>query len=275
MIRTLFCSLIAVPALFISVPIAAQNSPQTQPDGSTQPSEPPVQASPATPQQPSLPATQSPATSVPAPTPPEPKAARKGPVDSLKPGQFVWEKRAGYRNPLRMVAVLDIQRLYVFDGDELVGFSTISSGKPGKETPSGIFKILQKKVYHESNIYANAPMPFMQRLTWDGIAIHAGHLPGYPASHGCIRLPRRFAEALYGATQLDGEVIILESLSKPLARPKPVEPPVDAGAVPATQNPAPQQGTPNPPASAVPQVPSVPKTGAPNQPQSQSPAPTP
>ncbi len=160
-------------------------------------------------------------------TPPVDPPKKKGPVDSLKPGQFVWEKRESYNNPLRLVAVLDIQRLYVFDGDDLVGFATISTGKKGKETPTGAFKILQKKIYHESNIYANAPMPFMQRLTWDGIALHAGHNPGYPASHGCIRLPKPFAQALYDATQMDGEVVILASLTKPKPKPQPVPPVVD------------------------------------------------
>lgn len=160
-------------------------------------------------------------------TPPADPPKKKGPVDSLKPGQFVWEKRESYNNPLRLVAVLDIQRLYVFDGDDLVGFATISTGKKGKETPTGAFKILQKKIYHESNIYANAPMPFMQRLTWDGIALHAGHNPGYPASHGCIRLPKPFAQALYDATQMDGEVVILASLTKPKPKPQAVPPVVD------------------------------------------------
>jgi lipoprotein-anchoring transpeptidase ErfK/SrfK len=160
-------------------------------------------------------------------TPPADPPKKKGPVDGLKPGQFVWEKRESYNNPLRLVAVLDIQRLYVFDGDDLVGFATISTGKKGKETPTGAFKILQKKIYHESNIYANAPMPFMQRLTWDGIALHAGHNPGYPASHGCIRLPKPFAQALYDATQMDGDVVILASLSKPKPKPQPVPPVVD------------------------------------------------
>jgi lipoprotein-anchoring transpeptidase ErfK/SrfK len=167
---------------------------------------------------------------------PEPKPVKKGPPDSLKPGQFVWEKREAYANPLRMVIVLDIQRMYVFDGDELVGFTTVSTGKKGKETPTGVFNILQKKVYHESNIYANAPMPFMQRLTWDGIALHEGYNPGYPASHGCIRLPKIFAKALYDATVMDGQVVILESLSKPLPKPQPApEAPVEPAPTPTEQ----------------------------------------
>ena len=167
---------------------------------------------------------------------PQPKPVKKGPPDSLKPGQYVWENREAYANPLRMVIVLEIQRMYVFDGDSLVGFTTVSTGKKGKETPTGVFKILQKKIYHESNIYANAPMPFMQRLTWDGIALHAGHNPGYPASHGCVRLPKRFAESLYGATAMDGEVVILDSLTKPKPKPQPAPvPPVDPVPAPPEQ----------------------------------------
>lgn len=209
----------------VPAPVAAPNQPSVAPP----PVEPVVE--------PVVPPITEP---TPVPKPEPKKVVKKGPVDSLKPGQFVWEKRAAYVNPLRMVVVLDIQRMYVFDGDELVGFTTVSSGKKGKETPSGIFKILQKKVYHESNIYANAPMPFMQRLTWDGIALHAGHNPGYPASHGCIRLPKSFAQSLYDATVMDAEVVILESLSKPLPKPKPVPapapvPPVDPVPAPVDQ----------------------------------------
>ncbi|MBD60178.1 MAG: hypothetical protein CL808_08685 [Citromicrobium sp.] len=92
------------------------------------------------------------------------------------------------------------QEMYVFKDGTLWGTSPVSTGKPGHDTPIGIFPILQKKVFHRSNIYSNAPMPHMQRLTWTGIAIHAGRLPGYPASHGCIRLPADFAKSLYQVT---------------------------------------------------------------------------
>ncbi len=165
---------------------------------------------------------------VPAPTPaPAPKVAKKkDPVDSLKPGQFVWEKRDIYEGPMKIVAVLDIQRIYVFQNDKLLGFSTISSGKKGKETPTGIFNILQKNIDHKSNLYSNAPMPFMQRLTWDGIAMHGGHLPGYPASHGCIRLPHAFAKSLFEATQMGQEVVVLKDISTPVKRPEPKPVPV-------------------------------------------------
>ena len=232
-------------ALVVALPAMAQ-TPTVQPPIAQDPAavqtpvtEPAPSQSAAVPS-PSVDPNQAPAV-VPVPQPepepaPKPKPVKKGPPDSLKPGQFVWENREAYQNPLRMVIVLDIQRMYVFDGDSLVGFTTVSTGKKGKETPTGVFKILQKKEYHESNLYANAPMPFMQRLTWDGIALHAGHNPGYPASHGCIRLPKTFAKSLYDATVMDGEVVILESLSKPRPKPQPAPvAPVEPAPVPAQQ----------------------------------------
>ena len=228
--------LLAVPAAAqtpaAQAPVAQDPAAQQAPTAEPAPAQPDPAVSPAVEPVPAPPV-------VPTPEPeprPEPKAVKKGPPDSLKPGQFVWESRDAYANPLRMVIVLDIQRMYVFDGDSLVGFTTVSTGKKGKETPTGVFKILQKKIYHESNLYANAPMPFMQRLTWDGIALHAGHNPGYPASHGCIRLPKTFAKSLYDATMMDGEVVILDSLSKPRPKPQPVPvAPVDPVPVPPEQ----------------------------------------
>ena len=171
---------------------------------------------------------------------PAPKLRKKEPVDALKPGQFVWVKQDVYAGPMKIVIVLNTQRIYVFQNDKLIGFSSISSGKKGKETPLGIFNILQKNVDHKSNLYSNAPMPFMQRLTWDGIAIHGGSLPGYPASHGCIRLPNRFAKALFGVTQMGQEVVVLKNTSTPVKRPKPkpVANPV-AGPTDAVADPAP------------------------------------
>ncbi len=172
----------------------------------------------------------------PAPSQAAPKPRNKGPVDSLKPGQFVWVAQDAYDGPMKIVVVLDIQRVYVFQNDKLVGFSTISSGKKGKETPTGFFTILQKNIDHKSNLYSNAPMPFMQRLTWDGIAMHGGQLPGYPASHGCIRLPLAFAKALYGVTQMNQEVFVLRDTATPVKRPepKPVVDPVVVLPPPAT-----------------------------------------
>jgi lipoprotein-anchoring transpeptidase ErfK/SrfK len=92
------------------------------------------------------------------------------------------------------------QRMDVFRNGTLWRSSPVSTGRRGKRTPTGVFAILQKKTFHRSNLYSNAPMPYMQRLTWSGIAIHAGHLPGYPASHGCIRVPKAFARELFRVT---------------------------------------------------------------------------
>ncbi len=101
------------------------------------------------------------------------------------------------------------QRMYVFKDGEPWKESPVSTGKRGHSTPTGVFPILQKAVKHRSNLYANAPMPYMQRLTWDGIAIHAGHLPGYPASHGCIRVPYTFARALYAQTRASSTAVVV------------------------------------------------------------------
>ncbi|MFM7376841.1 MAG: L,D-transpeptidase family protein [Erythrobacter sp.] len=95
---------------------------------------------------------------------------------------------------------LSSQTMHVFRDGVLWRSSPVSTGKKGKRTPTGVFAILQKKRHHRSNLYSNAPMPFMQRLTWSGIAIHAGRLPGYPASHGCIRIPAAFAAELFKIT---------------------------------------------------------------------------
>lgn len=101
------------------------------------------------------------------------------------------------------------QQMHVFRDGELWSTSPVSTGRRGHSTPAGVFPILQKRVYHRSNLYSNAPMPYMQRLTWSGIAIHAGHLPGYPASHGCIRLPRSFAKTLFDVTRADRTTVVV------------------------------------------------------------------
>jgi len=105
--------------------------------------------------------------------------------------------------------------MYVYRNGVRIGRSTVSTGKKGHPTPTGMFTILQKKVSHESNIYKGARMPHMQRLTWTGIAMHAGHLPGYPASHGCVRLPVDFAEKLYSVTRNGTSVIITDDKFAP------------------------------------------------------------
>jgi hypothetical protein len=132
-------------------------------------------------------------------------------VGTLKPGQFVWNPQAAPEGPVLMVVNLATQRAILFRNGVPIGASTVSSGKPGYETPTGVFTVLEKKQEHYSKTYGNAPMPNMQRLTWKGIALHAGNLPGYPASHGCVRLPLKFSSLLFGATRL-GMTVIITSL---------------------------------------------------------------
>ena len=127
---------------------------------------------------------------------------------TLAPNQFVWSD-TDIAEPVRIVVNLGEQRAYVYRGEALVAASTVSTGKGGKETPSGTFTILQKNIDHRSNLYNSAAMPFMQRLTWDGVAIHAGRNPGYAASHGCIRVPLTFAKKLYGITTVGTEVTVI------------------------------------------------------------------
>ncbi len=115
---------------------------------------------------------------------------------------------AGDARSLQVVVSKNEQTLSLYQDGNVIATSRVSTGKSGHETPSGIFSILDKRKYHESNIYSAAPMPFMQRLTWSGIALHEGHVPNYPASHGCIRLPAKFAKSLYGMTGRGVHVIV-------------------------------------------------------------------
>jgi L,D-transpeptidase catalytic domain len=128
---------------------------------------------------------------------------------TLTPGKYLWEDDAAL-GPVSILISLPDQRAYVYRGQTLVAVSAVSTGKEGKETPVGVFNILQKKVMNRSNLYDGAPMPFMQRLTWDGIAIHAGRNPGFPASHGCIRVPTEFAKKLYAATEMGATVEVTD-----------------------------------------------------------------
>lgn len=131
-------------------------------------------------------------------------------VATLEPGQFAWHPDAAPAGPVSIVVSLPLQIAYVYRSNVLIGVSTVSTGKPGHDTPTGTFNILEKQVTHRSTLYNEAPMPFMQRLTWDGIALHAGVVPGYPASHGCVRLPAEFAQALFGVTRRGASVIITD-----------------------------------------------------------------
>ncbi|HYL59596.1 MAG TPA: L,D-transpeptidase [Candidatus Acidoferrales bacterium] len=133
----------------------------------------------------------------------------------FKPGDYVWHPEISPAGPVVVIVSLPEQAMYVYRNGVRIGRSTVSTGKKGHATPTGMFTILQKKVRHESNIYKGAKMPHMQRLTWSGIAMHAGHLPGYPASHGCVRLPVDFAQRLYSVTSNGTSVIITDDKFAP------------------------------------------------------------
>jgi hypothetical protein len=129
---------------------------------------------------------------------------------NLKIGEYVWAPQLAPDGPMLAIVNLRTQRLVVFRNGVPIAASTVSSGKTGHETPTGVFTILQKNEKHFSRTYDNAPMPNMQRLTWRGIALHAGNLPGYPASHGCVRLPLGFSKLLFGTTSLGMTVVITD-----------------------------------------------------------------
>jgi lipoprotein-anchoring transpeptidase ErfK/SrfK len=113
-------------------------------------------------------------------------------------------------SPVTVVVSIPLQRAFVYRGETLVAASSVSTGKDDKPTPVGIYPILQKNEKHRSNLYNDAPMPFMQRLTWDGIALHAGRNPGFPDSHGCIRLPTEFAKKLFAITDVGTTVVVTD-----------------------------------------------------------------
>jgi lipoprotein-anchoring transpeptidase ErfK/SrfK len=147
--------------------------------------------------------------------PTEDKNTSAASYSPLSPGEFIWSPEASTRGNVEIVVSLPLQVAYVYRGGTLIGVSTISSGKPGKETPTGSFEILQKRKEHYSNLHDNAPMPYMQRLTWDGIALHGGKIPGHPASHGCVRLPEKFAAQLFAVTKLGAAVHVVDAAASP------------------------------------------------------------
>lgn len=126
----------------------------------------------------------------------------------LKPGDFLWTSDIPAKGETRIVVDLLTQTAFVYRGEKVVGITTISSGKKGKETPLGFWSVLRKHKTYRSRKYDNAPMPFAQMIDDHGIALHGGKLPGYPASRGCVRLPMKFAERLYGLTQMGSKVVI-------------------------------------------------------------------
>ena len=117
---------------------------------------------------------------------------------------------------LQIIVSINQQKLNVYDGDKLVATSHISSGKPGHDTPTGVFSVLEKQKFHRSNKYSNAPMPWMQRITWSGVALHESNsVPNRPASHGCVRMPAEFARTLYTMTARGAHVIITDEAVMP------------------------------------------------------------
>ena len=126
----------------------------------------------------------------------------------LKPGEYVWAASVPTQGDTRIVADLLTQMVYVYRGDTLLGASSMSSAKTGHITPFGYWTVLEKRPFYRSKKYDNAPMPFMQRIDDYGIAFHGGVNPGYPASHGCMRLPMKFAETLSGVTKIGTKVVI-------------------------------------------------------------------
>ena len=137
----------------------------------------------------------------------------------LKAGQYIWAPDVAPEGPVLLVISLATQRAVIYRNGVPIGISTVSTGRAGHRTPTGVFTVLQRHVEHYSNLYNNAPMPYMQRLTWGGVALHGGHLPGYPASHGCIRLPHEFARLLYGVTRLGMTVVVTDSAAVPRIAP--------------------------------------------------------
>ena len=176
---------------------------------------------------------------------------RRSRAPRSKPAPVVWKVDESNKDPVQLIVSLPKQRIKVYQGTELVASSRVSSGKPGYCTPSGVFSILQKKPRHYSNLYGGAAMPNMQRLTWSGVALHAsGDVPGYPASHGCVRLPPSFARQLFGFTETGQHVIVANEedvkpkefnhakLFQPLPRPAPLETADDAAKTSENDSPA-------------------------------------
>ncbi|WP_069094489.1 L,D-transpeptidase family protein [Methyloligella halotolerans] len=125
------------------------------------------------------------------------------------------EEAAASNEPMILIVGLDAQKVDIYRGTELITSSSVSSGMRGHTTKAGVFSVLEKKRKHYSNLYNGAPMPWMQRLTWSGTALHAGALPGYPASHGCIRLPYSFAPKLFEMTEVGENVVVSRDRPKP------------------------------------------------------------
>src|SRR3982750_3188315 len=164
-------------------------------------------------------------------------------AEQLKAGEWVLKPEIAPEGPVLVYVDLGRQRATVYRNGVRIGVSTISSGKDGYETPTGVFTILEKDKDHHPRPYDNAAMPYQQRLTWMGVAMHAGNLPGFPASHGCVRLPMEFAKRLFTVTPMGGTVVIAGGNEDPVKRPAAgVLAPVMAGVTPVPAMPLSPQG---------------------------------
>jgi hypothetical protein len=140
-------------------------------------------------------------------------------AEKLKAGEWVWAANIAPQGPILVYVDLGRQRATVYRNGVRIGVTTISSGKGGYETPTGVFTILEKDEDHHSKTYDDASMPYTLRLTWKGVAMHAGNLPGFPASHGCVRLPMEFAKLLFANMPMGGTVVIAGGHEDPIKRP--------------------------------------------------------
>ncbi len=145
----------------------------------------------------------------------EPGQEQKALTPDLKPGDYIWQPEVSPAGPVAIIVSLSEQTLYVYRNGVRIGRSTVSSGKTGHKTPTGVFTILEKNVVHHSSAYHEASMPYMERITWGGVAIHAGNLPGYPESHGCIHVPMDFAKKLYDITDKGTTVLVTDAKATP------------------------------------------------------------
>src|SRR5579864_777201 len=147
------------------------------------------------------------------------------------------------QGPLIIAISINEQKLRIYDANGFYAESPISTGMRGHATPMGVFSVIQKQKYHRSNIYSGAPMPYMQRITWSGVAMHAGVLPGYPASHGCIRMPMAFAVKMWNWTRMGARVVVTPgemtpaNFSHPLLPTIKVAPQPEVAAAPETNDP--------------------------------------
>ena len=158
-------------------------------------------------------------------------------ISRLEPGEFIWKPWLAPYGRMTVVVNLHAQRASIYRDGVPIGATTISSGRRKYRTPTGVFRILEKDTMHHSKKYKNAPMPFTQRFTRDGVALHGGGVPGYPSSHGCIHLPRKFAKLLFEETSLGTTVVVTNG--EPVLPPKENEPIALAGnAEPGATSPA-------------------------------------